>query len=223
VYRTVTPSPRRALGLPGTGEAIRSTQSIWTGCVNRTRSLRTARRNALQIEVIGRAEPGARHSEQGCHEQANEAPEGDGRDPAPPDGGPLAVVNAGQTSTIGSKGGALEMPSISVPHPGKVALRQDLVRPLLRGGFGRGLYLQPRPRQDVSHLSISLVARVFEDRTHGRKQRHLCSPGRPSSTVNSSEAGCLPTTRDEAVEDEIGNDTQNNRDKEDRPPAPADR
>jgi hypothetical protein len=74
-------------------------------------------------------------------------------------------VNAGQTSTIGSKGGALEMPSISVPHSGKVALRQDLVRPLLRGGFGRGLYLQPRPRQDVSHLSISLVARVFEDRT----------------------------------------------------------
>jgi hypothetical protein len=71
--------------------------------------------DALEIEVIGGAEPGARHSEQGRDEQTNEAPKSDRRDPAPPDGGPLAIVNIGQTSSTGSKRSALEMPSISVP------------------------------------------------------------------------------------------------------------
>ena len=71
--------------------------------------------DALEIEVIWGTEPGARHSEQCRDEQTNEAPKSDGRDPAPPDGGPPAIVNLGQTSTMGSKGSALEMPSISVP------------------------------------------------------------------------------------------------------------
>jgi len=165
VYRTVTPSPRRALGLPGTGEAVPSTLPFGRNARIGRAVLRTAGRNALEIEVIGRAESGARHSEQGCQEQPNEAPESDGRDPAPPDGGPLAVVNAGQTSTIGSKGDALEMPSISVPHPGEGRSQAGFSSTLLRGGFDRGP-LSPLPDTPGCFPSLDfLVARVFEDRT----------------------------------------------------------
>jgi hypothetical protein len=74
-----------------------------------------AGRNAFEIEVIGGAQSRARDSEQGRHEQTEQAPKDDGRDPAPSNARRMGVVNEGQTRTCHSKRGALEIPSILGP------------------------------------------------------------------------------------------------------------
>jgi hypothetical protein len=61
------------------------------------KGLLAAGRNAFEIEVIGGAQSRARDSEHGRHEQPEQAPEGDGRDPAPSNALRVGVVNEGHT------------------------------------------------------------------------------------------------------------------------------